>query len=190
MNPRGFRVGSASTRENHCYNEWVKRFFPQLVFLSVALWVGGGVFLTAVVGPTVFSRELSEVITRHQAGLVAQAILSRYFVLQLILAAIAFIGSFRARAWGWKWSSLALPLAAGLLLLVLGSGLILQPRMREWNEIRYSPSRSKVEQEEARVRFGQWHGIAQLGNLLVLSGALLLGWQQGFSSGRDGSKPD
>ena len=168
----------------------MKRFFPQLVFLSVALWVGGGVFLTAVVGPTVFSRELSEVITRHQAGLVAQAILSRYFVLQLILAAIAFIGSFRARAWGWKWSSLALPLSAGLLLLVLGSGLMLQPRMREWNEIRYSPSRSKVEQEEARVRFGQWHGIAQLGNLLVLSGALLLGWQQGFSSGRAGSKPD
>lgn len=168
----------------------MNRFFSHWVFLSVVLWLGGGVFLTVVVGPTVFSSEVSEVINRHQAGLVAQAILDRYFVFQLIFAAIAFMGSIRARSWGWKWPSLAVPLSAGLLLLVLGSRLVLQPRMREWSEIRYSPSRSKVEQEDARVRFGQWHGIAQLGNLLVLSGVLLLLWQQGFPPGRTEPKPD
>ena len=150
---------------------------------------GGGVFLTAIVGPTVFSKGLSEVITRQQAGAVAQAILARYFVLQGVLAAIVFLGSFRARDWGWKRPAVALPLSAMLLALVLGSGLMLQPRMREWNEIRYSPTRTPSEQEEARVRFGRWHGIAQVGNLLILTGAILIGCQQAWRLGRGGPAP-
>ena len=188
LNPRDFPAGTPSIRENRCYSVRVKRIFPRLVLLSLALWVGGGVFLTAVVGPTIFSKALSEVITRQQAGSVAQAILSRYFVFQTMLAVIAFAGSFWARAWGWRCPSLALPLSSVLLILTLGSGLVLQPRMREWNAIRYSPARTSAEQEAARVQFARWHGMAQMGNLLVLTGALVLVWQQRVPSGPPSSR--
>ena len=146
--------------------------------LNVALWLGAGLFLTSVVGPTLFSGELSQQITRRQAGIIAQAILARYFAAQLVAASVALAGAFLARNLGWKWPRFALPVALLLLTLVTVANFGLQPKMLAWNERRYAASPGSMEEQTAKKQFGLLHGLAQLGNLIVLAGVAFHGSQQ------------
>lgn len=154
-------------------------FLRWLVAVNAALWLGAGVFLTFGVGPAIFSQGVGELVTRQQAGAVAQAILVRYFAAQLLWAGVAVIASCRAVSWGWRYPRIALPNGLGLMALVLVANFWLQPRLHELNQRRYTPSLAAEERESVGRQFGKLHGLSQIGNLLVLCGVLFHGWQQG-----------
>ncbi len=157
--------------------------------INTAIWLGAGLFLTLVVGPTLFSAELSQVITRRQAGTVAQAILARYFAAQLVSASVALAGAILARTLGWKWPRLAVPVAVLLVILVAVAGFGLQPKMHAWNERRYAATPGSTEEQTAKKQFGLLHGFAQLGNLIVLVGVAFHGTQQMTAFGIPSAKP-
>lgn len=161
-----------------------------LFCLNTAIWLGAGLFLTLVVGPILFSHELAQSITRRQAGMIAQVILARYFTAQLVTATVALAGGAFARTLGWRWPQLALPVTGLLLILVVVAGLVVQPKMHDWTERRYAAMPGSIEEQTAQKKFGQLHGLAQLGNLIVLMGVAFHGIQQFAVHVTPRSKPD
>ena len=143
-----------------------------VALLNASLWLGAGTFLTLGVGPTLFSKTLAESITRQQAGTVAQLILAKYFLFQGITAAIACLISLKAKPLGWRLPRFAMPLTVALLALVAVGGGWLQPKLHDLNARRYAPATPPELKLQLSAQFGAWHGVSQLGNLLVLVGVL------------------
>lgn len=160
-----------------------------LFCLNAATWLGAGLFLTLVVGPTLFSHELAQSITRRQAGMIAQVILARYFTAQLVTATVALAGAAFARTLGWRWPRMAMPVTGLLLILVVVAAWVVQPEMHAWTERRYAAMPGSIEEQTAQKKFGQLHGLAQLGNLIVLMGVAFHGLQQFAMHANPRSKP-
>ena len=142
-----------------------------LAILNAAVWFGAGLFLTAVVGPNFFSPAVTDLVGRQNAGLIAQSVLAKYFVLQWVCAVLALALQLRsvtgtALARRSRWG-----LAAVLVLVCVG-GFWLQPKLVELNRQRYATTTSTEERAVLARQFGMWHGVSQVGNLLVLIGAL------------------
>jgi MFS family permease len=137
--------------------------------VNAGLWFGAGAFLTAVVGPNFFSPAVTDLVGRQNAGLIAQSVLAKYFVLQLACAALAAallfaqVRSLRCRH---------LVVLLGLLGVVALGGAWIQPKLVGLNRQRYA-STSQEEKERLGKEFGKWHGVSQAGNLLVLVGSLV-----------------
>jgi Domain of unknown function (DUF4149) len=136
--------------------------------VNAGVWFGSGLFLTAVVGPTFFSPAVTELVGRQNAGLIAQAILAKYFVLQLVCVAAA-IGLLVARVRTWRCRHLGW--LAAIAAIVVTGGFWLQPKLIELNRTRYATT-SPEQKEVVAKEFGKWHGISQAGNIVVLAGAL------------------
>lgn len=137
--------------------------------VNAGIWFGSGLFLTAVVGPTFFSPAVTELVGRQNAGLIAQAILAKYFVLQLVCVAAAMsLLAARVRTWRCKHLGLLTVAAA----IVVTGGFWLQPKLIELNRTRYAATTTPEQKEVVAKEFGKWHGISQVGNLAVLAGAL------------------
>jgi len=141
-----------------------------LAVLNASVWFGAGLFLTAVVGPNFFSPAVTDLVGRQNAGLIAQSVLAKYFVLQLICAVLALGLHWRCRDAG-RWAGRSRwGLVAVLGLTCLG-GFWLQPNLVELNRQRYDVSTTADERTVLAKRFGMWHGVSQVGNLVVLIGA-------------------
>ncbi|MSU32697.1 MAG: hypothetical protein EXS25_08590 [Pedosphaera sp.] len=52
-------------------------------------------------------------------------------------------------------------------------GFWIQPRLIALNQTRYTLSLSQEKRDAASRDFGRWHGISQIGNLVVLIGSLV-----------------
>src|SRR3989442_266455 len=112
--------------------------------MNAALWFGAGIFFTFVAAPAIFSRPIKDLFGQETfglafAGLIAQALLERYFVLQYICASVALLHQVAE----WLYLGKALQRAAlGLLLGVFSLGLInglgLQPKLTNLHRIRFS----------------------------------------------------
>jgi hypothetical protein len=145
-----------------------------LNLLAVAVWLGATVFLTFGVGPALFSPAMLQVIPKYHAGRAAQIFFASFFEFQLACGGLAAVllavdwaaTGRRPRAWTGV-------LLAGLLGLVLLGGLGLQPRLNGWHAVMYAPNTSVEQKTEAQAQFRRWHGISQVGNLLVLAGVLV-----------------
>jgi len=143
-----------------------------LAVVNASVWFGAGLFLTVVVGPNFFSPAVTDLVGRQNAGLIAQSVLAKYFVLQVVCTVVALVLHLRSGAAG---SALARRSRWGLvavLALVCAGGFWLQPKLVELNRQRYATTTSTEERSVLARQFGMWHGVSQMGNLLVLIGAL------------------
>ena len=143
-----------------------------LAVVNAAVWFGAGLFLTVVVGPNFFSPAVTDLVGRQNAGLIAQSVLAKYFVLQGVCTLVALALQLRSVTGG---SALARRSRWGLavvLMLVCVGGFWLQPKLVELNRQRYAITTSAEERPILARQFGMWHGVSQMGNLLVLIGAL------------------
>jgi hypothetical protein len=143
-----------------------------LAVVNASVWFGAGLFLTVVVGPNFFSPAVTDLVGRLNAGLIAQSVLAKYFVLQGVCSAVALALHLRSGAAG---SALARRSRWGLvaiLALVCAGGFWLQPKLVGLNQQRYAITTSTEERSVLARQFGMWHGVSQMGNLLVLIGAL------------------
>jgi hypothetical protein len=143
--------------------------------LNIAVWLGAAIFFTFFAGPAIFSNEMKDILGAKNfpyfSGAVAQLLVGRYFDLQLVCGALSllhllaewlYLGKITPKRW--------LGLLAGLILVGLFGGFLLQPRLKQWHAIRYS-STATVEQREAAGRsFKTWHAGSQIANLLMLTG--------------------
>lgn len=145
--------------------------------LIVAVWLGATVFLTFGAGPAFFSPAVLEVIPRYHAGRVAQVVLDSFFEFQLVcswLAAVLVLVDWATTGrLPRKW---VLGLLGLLLALVLVGGTVIQPKLRRLHAVMYAPNTSLVQKEEAGRLFRRWHGVSQVGNLIVLAGVALYFW--------------
>ena len=143
-----------------------------LAVVNASVWFGAGLFLTVVVGPNFFSPAVTDLVGRQNAGLIAQSVLAKYFVLQGVCTVVALALQLRSGAAG---SALARRSRWGLvaiLALVCVGGFWLQPKLVELNRQRYATTTSTEDRTVLARHFGMWHGVSQVGNLLVLIGAL------------------
>ena len=143
-----------------------------LAVVNASVWFGAGLFLTVVVGPNFFSPAVTDLVGRQNAGLIAQSVLAKYFVLQVVCSGVALALQLRSGTGG---SALARRSRWGLavvLVLVCVGGFWLQPKLVELNRQRYATTTSTEERSVLARQFGMWHGVSQMGNLLVLIGAL------------------
>jgi uncharacterized membrane protein len=81
-----------------------------LAVVNAAVWFGAGLFLTVVVGPNFFSPAVTDLVGRQNAGLIAQSVLAKYFVLQGVCTVVALALQLRpdghsAGVWPWCWRS-------------------------------------------------------------------------------------
>ncbi len=156
--------------------------------MNAALWFGAGIFFTFVAAPAIFSRPIEDLFGQETfgvafAGLIAQALLERYFVLQYICASVALLHQIAE----WLYLGKALQRATlGLLLAVFSLGLInglgLQPKLKDLHRIRFSTELyrrelySPEQKEQATQSFRSWHHFAVAINLLQLGGLTLYLW--------------
>jgi hypothetical protein len=142
--------------------------------LNAAIWFGAGIFFTVFVGPAIFSKDMELLLQQYYkpySGLIAQMMIARYFTLSIVCGIVAIIHLlaeqfYFGRAPQKRWLSL---LVALLTLSLLG-GCILQPRMRDWQKLRYDAKTPPQTRETATHSFQMWHGISQAANVLMLIG--------------------
>jgi len=145
--------------------------------LIVAVWLGATVFLTFGAGPAFFSPTMLEVIPRYHAGRAAQIVLESFFEFQLVCswvaAVLVLVDWATTGRLPRKW---VLGLLGLLLALVLIGGTVIQPKLRRLHAVMYAPNTSLAQKEEAGSLFRRWHGVSQVGNLIVLAGVALYFW--------------
>ncbi|MCL5099386.1 MAG: DUF4149 domain-containing protein [Candidatus Omnitrophica bacterium] len=155
--------------------------------VNAALWFGGTLFFTLILGPAFFSDMLTlfgwpktGMLARYYAGAVAQMMIERYFIIQYCCGAIALAHLAVERLYtGRVLRRSTLYLVVGLFGLGLAGGLWLQPRMRQLHQTMYGLSGpvTPAQAEQARRAFGIWHGISQSANLVSLAGLVIYLWQ-------------
>ena len=62
-----------------------------LGLFNAAVWVGGSVFFSFLAGPVFFSPEVKSITPPPYNGIVAQAMLGRYFTLHLLCGGLAIL---------------------------------------------------------------------------------------------------
>lgn len=156
----------------------MRRFLDGLGRWNSLLWLGAGLLLTFGVGPAIFSPPVVAEVGRRHAGVVAQAVLHRYFTAQWVAALIACMAAFLGAVEGWRWPRLARPLAALLLAVATVTLFWVEPRMLQLNARRYNEAIPLSEREDAAAEFRRSHGMSQAANLLLLLGVALHAAQQ------------
>jgi hypothetical protein len=146
--------------------------------LNAAVWFGAALFFTFGIAPAFFTTEMKKLLGEIYAGLVAQMVLERYFVLHYCCGAIALVHQLA------EWVYLGKPLQRitfGLLLAILtlnlAGGLWLKPKLAELNRIRFAQQYSAVQRDQATQAFRSWHGVSMVMNLAVLAGLGFFAWR-------------
>ncbi|MSU34071.1 MAG: DUF4149 domain-containing protein [Pedosphaera sp.] len=145
-----------------------------LAVYNVAVWLGACVSATLFIQPLFFTPEVTPgLVQKYTAGKLAQLAFGRYFALQVgcgVLTALFLVAErlstgkpiARARIW----------VLAGLLVM-LGSGFWLLPKMERLHLVKYAVNTGIAQKAAATREFGVWHGISQVGNLL---GGIAVAW--------------
>ena len=147
----------------------MQAFIRYIGVLNAAVWFGAVVFFTLAGGPAFFSDEMLGFLPRPYAGRAAEVVIGRLFVLQQWCAVIALLHLLvESLYFGRRGEARRAALVGGLLLMNLVGGYWLLPRMHELERIRYSPASTVAEAAAAASRFGLWHGLSQIVNLVVV----------------------
>ena len=148
--------------------------------MNAAVWFGAALFFSFGVAPAFFTVEMKKLLGEIYAGLVAQSLIERYFVLHYCCGALALVHQLAE----WVYLGKALQrftfgLLIGILALSLTGGLWLQPRLKELYRIKHArPEQvTAAERTEAARLFGTWHGVSQVVNLLMLAGLGIFLWR-------------
>jgi hypothetical protein len=147
------------------------RFFGVTV---AAVWFGATVFFTLFAGPAFFTDEMKRLFPPPYNGVVAELVLSRYFVLHYLCGCLALVHLGAE----WMYSGKEPPratiwLVGGVLGLSLLGGLWLQPKLHRLQQIKYAEhyrwTATPQQRAEAAKSFSVWHGVSQTMNLFVLA---------------------
>lgn len=152
--------------------------------MNAAIWFGGSIFFALAVAPTFFTPEMSRLLTKAYAGLVAQAVLERYFLLQYWCGAIAILHQLAEWVYlGRVLSRLSLYVLATVVGCGLIGGLWFQPKLKKLNAIKYSTEYYRKEVYDAATRqkaeksFRVWHMVSLSFNGLALAGLAFYTWR-------------
>ena len=165
-------------------------FLRYLGLLNAAVWVGGSVFFSFLAGPVFFTPEVKSITPPPYNGIVAQIMLGRYFSLHLLCGALAIVHLLLE----WLYGGGAFPRRAvaviGVLLgLALIGGKFIGSKLTVWHQQQYQfelksenggPPMIKPKtypqevRQDAKRKFGTWHGVSQSVNLAML---ILLAWR-------------
>jgi hypothetical protein len=146
--------------------------------LNAAVWCGSSIFLTLAL-PALFSPDLKRVLSSAGVGFAAEAILSRYFILQYCCGAIAL--AHLTAEWfyfGRRWPRLDTGLVVTVLALSLIGGLWMQPKMRALHLVKYY-GRTVEQQAQAGRAFGIWHGVSETANVVIIGCLIWYFWRAG-----------
>lgn len=155
-------------------------FLRFIGIVNAAVWFGAALFFTFGIAPAFFSPEMKKLLGDIYAGLVAQAVLERYFVLHYCCGAMALVHQLTEWVYlGKPLQRLTFGLLMGILALSLTGGLWLQPKLKELHRIKYArPEQASPEQiSEARQEFRKWHGVASIMNLAIIAGLAAFAWR-------------
>jgi hypothetical protein len=147
--------------------------------VNAAIWFGGGLVFTAVILPGVFSPDVHNLFKQEGAsnyyeGGVAMALFGRFFVLQYICGVIALLHLFAEKLYlGRTISRLGLAIVVSALAISLVGGAVVQPRLRDFRQTKYSETAGAGEKALATHSFGVWHGLSEAANVLMLCGLLV-----------------
>ncbi len=147
-----------------------------MAILNATVWCGSSIFLVVAL-PAVFSPEMKRLLTDAGVGYAAEAIFSRFFILQYCCGAIAL--AHLAAEWfyyGRPVMRLNLALIIGVLSLGLIGGLWVQPKMRALHVAKYFGS-TRQRQEQATRSFAAWHAGSETANLFVIGGLVWYLWR-------------
>jgi Domain of unknown function (DUF4149) len=145
--------------------------------VNAAIWFGAAIFFTGVVGPAIFSPEMhklfGETAFSYYAGGVAQIIIRRYLLLQIICGAIALGHLFMEKV-ALQRQITRFTLALLLILFSLGlcGGFIIYPKMEALRQTMYF-GQTPDQKQRARATFGAYHGASQVINLVMIGGLLV-----------------
>jgi hypothetical protein len=154
----------------------VKELLRFVGILNAAVWCGSAIFLTIGL-PAVFSPGLKTLLTAPGVGFAAEAIVSRFFIVQYWCGAIALAHLLTEWIYGGRpVRRLNLSLVLGLLALALAGGLWAQPKMNALHEVKYFGKKAE-QQAEAAKAFALWHGASESVNLLAIAGLIIYLWQ-------------
>ena len=179
-------------------------FLRFLGLFNAAVWVGGSVFFSFLAGPVFFSTEVKSITPPPYNGIVAQAMLGRYFTLQLLCGIMAIVHLLLE----WLYGGGVFPrrgfaVVGVLLILALIGGKFIGPRLTVWHQQEYQ-FKLKSEGEppmiepanyepnvirNAKWKFDVWHGVSQLINLTMLILLTWWLWSLARPGGHDGSSP-
>jgi len=152
-------------------------FLRFLSVANVAIWFGSALF-TVIALPAVFTGESGRILTSKWAGFAAEAILSRYYLIQYCCATIALLHLAAERLYlGRSCRRSTAGLLIGITSLVLLGGLVAQPHLHTLYRTRYWWGQTVEAQTQAARSFGIWHGVSQVANLLVVFGLVVYLWR-------------
>ena len=142
----------------------VPGFLRFVGLFNAAVWVGGSVFFSFLAGSVFFAPEVTDFTPPPYNGLVAQAMLGRYFTLHYICGTIASLHLLI----GWLYSGGGFPKRAVavvcvLLGLALVGGKFISPKL------------------------AVWHGVSQIVNLAMLILLIWRFWRMTHSNELNGS---
>jgi hypothetical protein len=150
-------------------------FLRALGLLNAALWFGASVFCSTGLLAAVNSREFGAVVGQQfypqMSGALMLIVFSRLFYLQIFFAFLAgghqalewlYLGRILRRRW--------VGLLALLLLVSVGSGFWLMPKLKQLHAAQHLPQITEVERTQLERRFGLWHGVFQAVNVVTILG--------------------
>ena len=151
--------------------------------MNVVVWFGGSLFFTLAVAPTFFTPEMERIFTKAYAGLIAQKVLERFFLLQFWCGAIAIVHQLAEWIYlGRVLPRLSLYILGGVVCVGLVGGFWIQPKLKRLHQTMYSEeiyrrSLPQLERERATRSFRIWHGLSQGVNVLALIGLGYYTWR-------------
>jgi hypothetical protein len=156
--------------------------------LNAAVWLGGMVFFTVVVGPTLFyNPEIQSLVSRMRIGAIAQVLIEQYMIGQQWCAGIALVHLMAEWLYfGRLNSKISLWILLGCLTISMLGAHVMVPEMKALHLRMYAPQKNAEEQAAAKRSFGILHGTSQVTNLLALCGVLFYYWR--LSYGNQGGK--
>jgi hypothetical protein len=147
--------------------------------LNAAIWLGAGIAVSFVVLPVLFTPAVTPgLMPKFHAGRLAELVLNRYLVLQLVCATVALLHLYaERRQTGRPADRKSVSLLVGLLTLAAFGTFWLAPKMERLHLEKYAVNRTAEQQAAASRQFAGWHGVSQAANLVMLAGVLFHFWK-------------
>ena len=143
---------------------------------NAAIWLGAALFFTFGIAPGIFSVEMKRVFGDYYTGIIAQNLIGRYFVVNLVCALIALVHFFAEIIYAGK-PFRRIPFTLIVLMLVLGllAGNLFAPKIKAVHNLKY---RGPIEQREgAAKQLARLHAVSMTGNLIGLIALVIYTWQ-------------
>ncbi len=159
---------------------------------NAAVWVGGSVFFSFLAASVFFTPEVKAFAPPPANGLVAQAVLGRYFALHYICGTIASLHLLIEWLYnGGGFPKRAIAIVCVLLGLALFGGKFKQKHQVELKSDGEQPLIETVEYTEkvvqnAERKFAVWHGVSQIVNLAMVILLIWRFWRMTHPNEQDG----